>query len=162
MGAVIAQWICLRFQSCHPGFDSQAHHLRFYHLATVKFVLCLSLQSEKRTKINKKRLGFVYLKNIWQIKKASIYLKFLGRLLLGESVWSRFVSSRKYSSLSRPSNAPSSTVSMSHSLSSRLTRSLRPRNAFDRIYLMGFALNESLIRYLQFSTADVGTSVNAL
>ena len=28
----IAQWIRLRLPSCHPGFKSQAHHLRFYHL----------------------------------------------------------------------------------------------------------------------------------
>ena len=26
----VAQWIRLRLQSCHIGFKSQAHHLRFY------------------------------------------------------------------------------------------------------------------------------------
>ena len=25
------QWIRLRLQSCHPGFESQAYHQRFYH-----------------------------------------------------------------------------------------------------------------------------------
>ena len=29
-GAAVAQWICLRLPSCHPGFESQAHHLCFY------------------------------------------------------------------------------------------------------------------------------------
>ena len=29
-GAAIAQWIRLYLPSCHPGFESQAHHLRFY------------------------------------------------------------------------------------------------------------------------------------
>ena len=28
-GADIAQWICLRFPSCRPRFESQAHHLLF-------------------------------------------------------------------------------------------------------------------------------------
>ena len=31
-GAAIAQWICLRLPFCCPGFESQAHHLRFYYL----------------------------------------------------------------------------------------------------------------------------------
>ena len=31
-GAAITQWIRLRLPSCHPGYDSQAHHLCFYHL----------------------------------------------------------------------------------------------------------------------------------
>ena len=31
-GAVIAQWICLRLPSCHPRFESQVHHLHFFHL----------------------------------------------------------------------------------------------------------------------------------
>ena len=30
-GAAIAQWIRLRLPSCRPGFESQAHHLNFYH-----------------------------------------------------------------------------------------------------------------------------------
>ena len=28
-GAAIAQWIRLRLHSCHPWFESIAHHLRF-------------------------------------------------------------------------------------------------------------------------------------
>ena len=31
-GSTIAQWIRLRLPFCHPGFESQAHHLHFYHL----------------------------------------------------------------------------------------------------------------------------------
>ena len=31
-GAAIAQWIRLRLPSRRPGFESQAHHLRFFHL----------------------------------------------------------------------------------------------------------------------------------
>ena len=29
-GAAVAQWIHSRLPSCHPGFESQAHHLRFF------------------------------------------------------------------------------------------------------------------------------------
>ena len=29
-GAAVAQWICSRLPSCHPRFESQAHHLRFF------------------------------------------------------------------------------------------------------------------------------------
>ena len=29
-GAAIAQWIHLQLPSCHPGLESQAHHLRFH------------------------------------------------------------------------------------------------------------------------------------
>ena len=29
-GTAVAQWIHLRLPSCHSGFESQAHHLRFY------------------------------------------------------------------------------------------------------------------------------------
>ena len=29
-GTVVAQWIRLRLPSCCPGFESQAHQLRFY------------------------------------------------------------------------------------------------------------------------------------
>ena len=46
MGAAIAQWICLRLPSCGPRFESQAHHLCFYHLYS-NFVLHLSLCQEK-------------------------------------------------------------------------------------------------------------------
>ena len=31
-GAAVAQWIRSRLPSCRPGFDSQAHHLRFFNL----------------------------------------------------------------------------------------------------------------------------------
>ena len=31
-GAAIAQWIRLRIQSYQPGFENQAHNLRFFHL----------------------------------------------------------------------------------------------------------------------------------
>ena len=30
-GAAIAQWICLRLPFCCPGFEFQAHHLRFFN-----------------------------------------------------------------------------------------------------------------------------------
>ena len=30
VGAAVAQWIHLHFPSCCPGFESQAHNLRFY------------------------------------------------------------------------------------------------------------------------------------
>ena len=47
VGAVIAQWI--RYPSCGPGFDPQAHHLCFFNL----YLNC----DEKRTRINKEESG---------------------------------------------------------------------------------------------------------
>ena len=41
MGSAIAQWIRLRLPSCGPGFESQAHYLRFLnkkHLFTVNYI----------------------------------------------------------------------------------------------------------------------------
>ena len=32
LGAAVAQWIRLRFPFCSPRFESQANHLRFFHL----------------------------------------------------------------------------------------------------------------------------------
>ena len=46
--ADIALWFRLRLPSCGPGFESQAHHLRFFNLY---YWNC----NEKITKINKKR-----------------------------------------------------------------------------------------------------------
>ena len=45
-GVVIAQWICLRLPSCHPGFESQAHHLCFYHYS--QFVLYFFMWKERK------------------------------------------------------------------------------------------------------------------
>ena len=42
-GTAIAQWIRLHLPSCCPGFESQAHHLRFYN----KFVLHLSREKNE-------------------------------------------------------------------------------------------------------------------
>ena len=46
--AAIAPCFSLHLQQCGPGFESQAHHLRFYNLY---YWNC----NEKRTKINKKK-----------------------------------------------------------------------------------------------------------
>ena len=54
-GAAIAQWICMRLPSWCPGFESQAHHLRFYHLQYFYYIIHV-----KRTQINKKRPGLVH------------------------------------------------------------------------------------------------------
>ena len=35
-GAAIAQWIRLRLPSCGPRIESQAHHLRWFHLKKIK------------------------------------------------------------------------------------------------------------------------------
>ena len=48
--STIAQWIRLRLPSCNPGFESQAHHLRYYQFI---IVLC----NVEKTKINKKVAG---------------------------------------------------------------------------------------------------------
>ena len=55
-GLNIALWIHLCQSSCCPGFESQAHHLCFYHF---KSFLCFTCHV-KRTKINKKRPGLVH------------------------------------------------------------------------------------------------------
>ena len=34
--AAIAPWFCLRLPSCGPGFESQAHHLRFFQFVLLK------------------------------------------------------------------------------------------------------------------------------
>ena len=52
-GSAIAQWIHLCLPSCRPGFESQAHHQRFYHL---QYLCCIC--QVKRTKINKKEARF--------------------------------------------------------------------------------------------------------
>ena len=44
-GAAIVQWIRLRLPSCHPGFESQAHHLSFY-----QFIF--ELYHMEKTKLN--------------------------------------------------------------------------------------------------------------
>ena len=44
-GAAIAQWIRLLLPSCHPGFESQAHHLSFY-----KFIIVLCGKDENKRK----------------------------------------------------------------------------------------------------------------
>ena len=41
----IAQWIRLRLPSCHPGFKSQAHHLRYHQF--------IELFNVEKTKIKK-------------------------------------------------------------------------------------------------------------
>ena len=56
-GAAIAQWICLCLTSCRSGFESQAHHLRFFHFILFKLYICHLNCNVKRTKINKKRPG---------------------------------------------------------------------------------------------------------
>ena len=56
LGAAIAQWIRLRLPSCHPGFESQPHHLRFYQNKD-KFVLYLHMHCEKNED-KQKEAGF--------------------------------------------------------------------------------------------------------
>ena len=47
--AAIVQWIRLPLPSCRPGFESQAHHLRFHRF--------IELCNVEKTKINKKEAG---------------------------------------------------------------------------------------------------------
>ena len=50
-GAAIAQWISLYLPSCHPGFESQAHHLHF--IIIIYYVLYLSCEKNKiKQKVN--------------------------------------------------------------------------------------------------------------
>ena len=62
-GAAIARWICLCLPSCIPGFESQAHHLCFYHLQYLCYICHV-----KRTKINKKRPSLAHLKKVIEAK----------------------------------------------------------------------------------------------
>ena len=55
-GGAIAQWISLRLPYCIPGFESQAHHLCFFH-SLLNLVLHLSLCWEK-DKSKQKEVGF--------------------------------------------------------------------------------------------------------
>ena len=48
-GTAIAQWIRLRLPFCHPGFESQAHHLHFNQF--------IKLCNVEKTKINKNEAG---------------------------------------------------------------------------------------------------------
>ena len=41
------QWIRLRLPTCRPRFESQAHHICFYHLVIVKVVLYLSCEKNE-------------------------------------------------------------------------------------------------------------------
>ena len=63
-GAAIAQWFRLCLPSCHPRFDSQAHHLRFNHLQSNLCFICPCIV--KRTKINKKSPGLAHFKKPFQ------------------------------------------------------------------------------------------------
>ena len=56
-GAAIAHWIHLGIPSCHPGFESQAHHQFFYQFIFESFHV-------EKTEINKKRPGNGHLKNV--------------------------------------------------------------------------------------------------
>ena len=59
-GAAIAQWIRLRLPSWRPGFESQAHHLRFFQFILFKLYICHLNWNMKRMKINKKRSGLAH------------------------------------------------------------------------------------------------------
>ena len=68
-GAAIAQWICLRLQSCRPGFESQVHDLYFFQFILFKLYTCHLNWNVKRTKINKKRPGLAHFKKLFLRKK---------------------------------------------------------------------------------------------
>ena len=53
-GAAIAQSIRLHPPSCCPGFESQGHHVCFYHLHMVKILHC------EKNENNKKRPGLAH------------------------------------------------------------------------------------------------------
>ena len=46
--AAIAPWFRLRLPSCGPGFESQAHHLRFFQFGLLKLLLELEKNENKR------------------------------------------------------------------------------------------------------------------
>ena len=47
-GAAIAPWYRLRLPSCGPGFESQAHHLRFFQFVLLKLLLELEKNENKQ------------------------------------------------------------------------------------------------------------------
>ena len=73
-GAAIAQWIHLCLPSCRPGFQSDAHHLRFINL----YLNCVMW---KKTKVNKRGLDWFncFLKKYetfsWRMPSCLIVLK---------------------------------------------------------------------------------------
>ena len=76
--ATIAQWIRLCLPSCCPGFESQAHHLRFFQFILFKLYICHLNWNVKRTKINKKRpvLAHLQKKEKSSRMKVTSYLKY--------------------------------------------------------------------------------------
>ena len=56
MGDAVAQWIRLQLPSCSPGFISQAHNLRFFHLSSkVAIFVVIALRKGQK---KKKETGF--------------------------------------------------------------------------------------------------------
>ena len=46
--AAIAPWFHLRLPYCGPGFESQAHHLRFFQFVLLKLLLELEKNENKQ------------------------------------------------------------------------------------------------------------------
>ena len=67
-GAAVAQWIRSRLPSCHPGFKSQAHHLRFFHF---KFEFKLWRIGKTKIKGKRGRDWTIILKKIANLKVGS-------------------------------------------------------------------------------------------
>ena len=78
-GATIAQWIRLRLPSCRPGFESQAHHLRFYQF----ILICVMWKNENKQK--DARIGpFLELMHTYKAKtKTLIFVYHEAHLLSG-------------------------------------------------------------------------------
>ena len=78
-GAAIAQWICLRLPSCHPRFESQAHHLSFH-----QFVELFNLEKDKN-KQKEAGIGPYLQKVLMNYFKTSVFTsKKAGPLLLNQ------------------------------------------------------------------------------
>ena len=56
-GAAVAQWIRSRLPSCRPGFESQAHHLRFFQIWKIWIVACWKDENKR-----KRRPGLAHFK----------------------------------------------------------------------------------------------------
>ena len=122
-GAATAQWICLRLPSCRLGFESQAHHLRFYHLQYLCYI-----SRVRRTKI---KMGLakhlkkecIEVSRKWtQLKKYTLdacrsFVRF---------VQNKIISFPSFSSTLSPANlmVASSGICLLLCVSSRLTRGL--------------------------------------
>ena len=69
--AAIAPWFHLRLPYCGPGFESQAHHLRFFQFVLLKLLLELEKNENKQKEAG---IGPYFFKKMKLVRLISIIL----------------------------------------------------------------------------------------